>query len=661
MAKVKLSQFEIVALLEDGKKLTEYLQKQGSAHIENIQDDTFYKFRNDELMNTFDERYKKALNAAAVIEQNCLIKKTFLESFSDYTELAYHEYKDLCEQTDDILLTCQKVNALDEKVLSLKADIVKCQTMIDYYRPWKSLDIPMSSTRTRHTSIFIGYFKQNRNKEEILSLLSKELPEGTGVDVEIVSSDSMLTCCVFMCHELMKNEVFEALRKIGFNKPEYTANKLVRAVITEYEDKIREAENEILLLKNEISTFSDSYDRIRFLSDFYIIQKEKYEAISFSGMTDKTIYFEGYVPERLGEELKFEIEKRFTAEMNLSEPKYEEKDVPVLVHNSGFASGVESITDMYAHPSNKDVDPNFIMSVFYYLLFGLMLSDAGYGLLMIAFAVIAKIKVKVNESQNKFLNFALYCGISTTVWGVIFGSFFGDLIQTVCTEFLNMETAPDTALWFNPQDESVKMLLFSFLFGIIHLFAGLAVRFFNMLRHKDIIGAFCDVVPVILFVSGFAVIGKDFIEPVTAKTKDMGIKLLIIGAVLIVLTAGRSAKNILGKLGGGLYGLYNTTTGYLGDILSYARLLALNLVTAVIAMVVNQLASMAGNILIFIPIFLAGHAVNFAINLIGTYVHTNRLQYVEFFSKFYEGGGRSFTPFRINSKHFKFKEDTINE
>ena len=280
---------------------------------------------------------------------------------------------------------------------------------------------------------------------------------------------------------------------------------------------------------------------------------------------------------------------------------------------------------------------------------------------MIAFAVIAKIKVKVNESQNKFLNFALYCGISTTVWGVIFGSFFGDLIQTVCTEFLNMETAPDTALWFNPQDESVKMLLFSFLFGIIHLFAGLAVRFFNMLRHKDIIGAFCDVVPVILFVSGFAVIGKDFIEPVTAKTKDMGIKLLIIGAVLIVLTAGRSAKNILGKLGGGLYGLYNTTTGYLGDILSYARLLALNLVTAVIAMVVNQLASMAGNILIFIPIFLAGHAVNFAINLIGTYVHTNRLQYVEFFSKFYEGGGRSFTPVRINSKHFKFKEDTINE
>ena len=131
--------------------------------------------------------------------------------------------------------------------------------------------------------------------------------------------------------------------------------------------------------------------------------------------------------------------------------------------------------------------------------------------------------------------------------------------------------------------------------------------------------------------------------------------------MLIVLTAGRSAKNIFGKLGGGLYGLYNTTTGYLGDILSYSRLLALGLVTGVIANVVNMLAAMFSNIFLFIPIFLIGHAVNISVNLIGTYVHTSRLQYVEFFSKFYEGGGRIFTPFKINLKHYKIKEETINE
>ena len=135
----------------------------------------------------------------------------------------------------------------------------------------------------------------------------------------------------------------------------------------------------------------------------------------------------------------------------------------------------------------------------------------------------------------------------------------------------------------------------------------------------------------------------------------------LVGAILIVLTAGRSAKNIAGKLGGGLYALYSSTTGYLGDILSYSRLLALCLVTGVIGSVVNMLAAMMGNVVIFAFICVLGHSLNIAINLIGTYVHTCRLQYVEYFSKFYEGGGKVFTPLKINLQHFKFKEETINE
>ena len=160
-----------------------------------------------------------------------------------------------------------------------------------------------------------------------------------------------------------------------------------------------------------------------------------------------------------------------------------------------------------------------------------------------------------------------------------------------------------------------------------------------------------------IFVVGFAIVGGGIITEVPATVKPWGGKLLAIGAVLIVLTAGRSSKNIIGKLGGGLYGLYNTTTGYLGDILSYSRLLALGLVTGVIANAVNLLATMPGNFLLFIPIFILGHTINLAINVIGTYVHTNRLQYVEFFSKFYEGSGRIFEPFKINSKFFTIKED----
>ncbi len=312
---------------------------------------------------------------------------------------------------------------------------------------------------------------------------------------------------------------------------------------------------------------------------------------------------------------------------------------------------------MYSPVSNKDIDPNPIMSFFYYAFFGLMLSDAGYGILLIAFSVILKKKLKLKDSMKKMANMVFCCGVSTVIWGALFGGWFGDLIPVICTEFLGFAKAPSLAIWLEPMDNSITLLLYSFLFGIIHLFAGLLIRFYMLLKDKNFIGAIFDVIPVMMFVVGFAIVGCSFFTIVPDSIKPWGSKLLIVSGALIILTAGRSSKNIIGKLGGGLYALYNTASGYLGDILSYSRLLALGLVTGVIANVINLLGAMTGNIIGFILIFIIGHTINLAINLIGTYVHTCRLQYVEFFSKFYEGDGKTFTPFKINSKFFTIKED----
>ena len=255
----------------------------------------------------------------------------------------------------------------------------------------------------------------------------------------------------------------------------------------------------------------------------------------------------------------------------------------------------------------------------------------------------------------------LYCSISTIFWGVMFGGFFGDLIPTFSKTFLGITDLPSFAIWMDPMSNSIELLLYCFLFGILHLMAGVLIRGYMLIRDKNYLGAICDTIPVMVFVVGFAIFGADFFTEVPDNIKSVGTKILLAGAVLIVLTAGRSSKNILGKLGGGLYGLYNTATGYLGDILSYSRLLALSLVTGVIANVINLLGAMMGNIVAFVLIFILGHTINISINLIGTYVHTCRLQYVEFFSKFYEGSGRSFTPFKINSKFFTIKEENKYE
>ena len=662
MAKIKLVRFEIAAILEESRRLIDFLRLCGTTELSTVPDaDGLLSYQTDSLCESFERKSEKAEKCAEALEKYCKIKKPFLSSFSDCTEIELQDYRSVCDGADELMLVCDKINNLCEKISFENGEIIRQQTLIDYYKPWEKLDIPMSCVRTQNSSVFIGYFKEELSKDEIIARLASSAPEVDGVAAEVISSDKSQTCvCVFCFHE-DKAAIEAALRENGFIKPDNPAKTLPSAAIGKCEKAIAECKDNIGKYSLDIASFASFYNKIRLLSEYYSNQAEKYRAVSRAATSERAIYLEGYVPERDSEQLKFEIERRFTAQMDVYEPDYEKDDVPVLLENKPFAAGVESISNMYSPPSNNDVDPNPVMSFFYYALFGLMLSDAGYGLLMVIAALVAKFKLKFSGERAKTVSFIFWCGISTMFWGALFGGWFGDLIPTICTHFLGMEKGPDLAIWFTPVENSMKLLMFSFAFGLAHLYAGLAIRFYMLARRKQWLAAFSDVVPVMIFVAGFAAFGSSLLVQVSPAVKSVGTKLLLVGAILIVLTSGRSSKNILGKLGGGLYGLYNTATGYLGDILSYSRLLALGLVTGVIANVVNMLAAMFSNVLLFVLVFLAGHTVNIAVNLIGTYVHTSRLQYVEFFSKFYEGGGRIFTPFRLNLKHFKIKEDIIND
>ncbi len=662
MAKIKLVRFEIAAILEESRRLIDFLQRAGTTELTSAElEDGLSSYQTSSLCQSFERKSSLAAKSAAVLEKYCEMKKPFLASFSDCTEIGFQEYRSVCDEADDIMLVCDKINALSDKIAFENGEIIRQKTLIDYYKPWEKLDIPMSCVRTQSSNVFIGYFKEELSKDDIIAAIASSAPEADGIDCEIISSSKTQTCVVVFCYHGDALAVENALRENGFVKPDNPAKSLVSVAIKKCDDLIKESRDRIENYSLEISSNASFYDKIRLLSDYYSVQAEKYRAVEKAATSERAIFLSGFVPERDSEQLKFEIERRFTAQMEVFEPDYENEDVPVLIENRPFAAGVESISNMYSPPSNNDIDPNPVMSVFYYALFGLMLSDAGYGLLMIAAALFGKFKLKLSGAKAKTMSFAFWCGVSTTIWGILFGGFFGDLIPTVCTHFLGMEKGPDLALWFTPVENSMKLLMFSFAFGLAHLYAGLAIRFYMLAKKKQWLAAFCDVVPVMVFVAGFAAFGASMLTTVSPTVKSVGTKLLAVGAVLIVLTSGRSAKNIFGKLGGGLYGLYNTTTGYLGDILSYSRLLALSLVTGVIGNVVNMLAAMFNNVILFILVFLVGHAVNISVNLIGTYVHTSRLQYVEFFSKFYEGGGRIFTPFNLNLKHFKIKEDTIND
>lgn len=662
MAKIKLARFEIVALRQERKKIVEYLQRKGVTHLENVPlEDGISKYDSSESIEAFEKGLEVSTKALEIVEKERKKKKTLASFFNDYVEIDYDEYRQLSLKASSILKKCTDICSFAENYESNKAEIERKRNLIDSLKPWKDLDIPLGSRATAQTNIFIGTFKGRYSKEQLKKELLEKDSNLSEVEISVVHCDDFQSCVVVMCHRSVFKKTQKALSLLSFEAVDSEVKKIPKAAISDFEAEIESLKKENQAIQLKISDCAAEYEDIRFLNDYFNAALDRSKALELSGQTKSAVCFVGYVPERYSEELKFEVERKFTAELELSSPDYENDDVPVLIKNTAFASSVEKLTQDFSVASNKDIDPSFITAVFYFLLFGIMLSDAGYGLLLVLIAVILKYKFKPSGEKKKFVDFVLYCGISSTAFGILFGGFFGNVISVFAESFLGVQGGIKTALWLEKGTDTVKMLLLSFAVGAFQMLVGLAIRFYTLIKQKKVLAAFCDVVPVCLIVFGVFILGVGVFVSIQTKIKIIAAALSILGAVLTILTSGRSSENILGKLCGGLYGLYSSLIGTAADLLSYSRLLVLTFVSAAFANVVNTVASSGKNIIIFFLIFAVGHFFIFAMNLFGAYVYTNRLQFAHFFSKFYQGGGKTFTAYKINSKYFKFKEETINE
>ncbi|MEG2146583.1 MAG: V-type ATPase 116kDa subunit family protein, partial [Lachnospiraceae bacterium] len=435
------------------------------------------------------------------------------------------------------------------------------------------------------------------------------------------------------------------------------------------EESVLKLKEEIEQTEKEIKDYAGSREELKLISDYFRARSKKYEILGEVLQSKQTFIISGYIPTEKVTGVEQYLTDHYDLVVDIEEIK-EGEETPILLKNGTFSSSVEGVIESYGLPIKSEIDPSKIVSFFYVFFFGLMLSDAAYGLIVfIACFIVLKKFPRMAEGMNKTLHMFMYCGISTLFWGILFGGFFGDAIQVVSRVFFGHEIIVP-ALWFIPLNDPMRLLLYSMLFGTIHLFVGLGIKGYMCIRDKKYLDFVCDVVLWYALLIGLILIlipsdifssiaGMKMVFPpfVTMLSK----LLAIVGAVGIVLMSGRSSKNPGLRIALGAYDLYNIT-GWLSDVLSYSRLLALGLATGVIASVINQMGSMVGNsifgIIVFIIVFVAGHLFNMAINLLGAYVHTNRLQFVEFFGKFYEGGGRAFHPFNSNTKYVDIKEET---
>jgi V/A-type H+-transporting ATPase subunit I len=369
--------------------------------------------------------------------------------------------------------------------------------------------------------------------------------------------------------------------------------------------------------------------------------------------TDYTFILQGWIPSHLTESVEKALRSEFIIAFQSRKAKTED-EYPILLKNHPLVKPYEVVTDMFSPPSVRDIDPNPIMAPFFLLFFSMMLSDAGYGLILAAGCALLIWKLKVTGSMRSMAMFIFQGSLAAIVWGFLFGGFFGDMITALSSGRFSFPT-----IWFNPIEDPTRLMIWSVLFGVLHLFAGMLTKAYILIitgKWKD---AVFDVFSWIIALTGVGLLlgGPALSLPVLA---DIGKYMVITGFGVIVLFGGRDSENPVLRILKGIIGLYDITS-YVSDALSYTRILALSLATAVIGMVVNKLGSILGfgftGIILFIVVGLVGHMLNLAISTLGCYVHTSRLQYVEFFSKFYEGGGRAWDPLSVKMKYIKISNN----
>lgn len=672
MSIMPMKKINICAMKKDRKKLLEVLQIMGAMEIRDFSesDEIFSKINTKKTMEVFRDNAKIASDASKTLSKY-IPDNDKVTSLTGRKSISTKDYYNFVNESDEFMKIGYTVVNTEKTISEAENKIVNLKLEKEALKPWENLDIGMRFQGTKFTKAFIGTISGNYDHDEIILKIKEISSEIENFDVEIIEK-SLDSTYIFAICKIEEAEILEStIKKLGFAFPVKSTKKIPKDKINQINDKIKDLETEIEDYEKLIKSYSGAKNALKFLEDYYSIRSEKYEIISRLSHTRHTFILTGFVPENKAKNLEKILNEKFDLAMEFSKAD-EDENVPVSLKNTAFSSPVEPVLESYSLPGKGEIDPTPVMAVFYYILFGLMLSDAAYGLIMTLGCTVLLAKFRNMESGiKKFLKMFLYCGISTTFWGVMFGSYFGDAIEVVSDVFFkNKIVVP--ALWFVPLKEPIRMLSYSFALGIVHLFAGLflkLIELFKARKYKDIL---YDVISWYLLVGGAIVylltipmmtslLSLDFILPKIVA--DICLIAILLGAVLIILTAGRESKNPFKRLLKGLYGLYGVTS-YVSDIFSYSRLLALGLATGVIAQVFNKMGAMAGDgiigIIIFIFVFLVGHTMNIAINLLGAYVHTNRLQFVEFFSKFYEGGGKKFSPFSIKTKYYKIREELNN-
>ncbi|CDR30571.1 V-type ATP synthase subunit I [Acholeplasma oculi] len=541
--------------------------------------------------------------------------------------------------SNNTLLVANEIIEKQNQLTKHKEGFQKFKKKLETVLPYRLLPVEQAKLKNlKFTDVLLGKVKEER----LLSL--KGFLEGIDAYVDIISKDEFYTYInvvfdkeyyeqakdILNQHQFIEHEI----EKFSQKNPlmiEYYQNEM-----TKYQDAIVDIENFMIEHTKQLAELKLLYDQQ--------VSKDLRKQINL-GKTNQTVYIEGWMRgDQVADLEKVLKDESLTYELETRDAN-ENENVPTALKNNRLIKPFEYITNQFSIPSPKEIDPNPMMSFWYWIIFGIMMGDIGYGLSMILIFGLAAKFGKLRGGIKDLATIFFYSGFTAILAGLVFGSFFG---ATLYTPLLD------------PIQDPVPMLIISIAIGIIHIICALIMKMINTAKQGDILTGIADGLSWILILLGISIYAATMFIQLDAMLMNILTYIALgsigIGVLIIIVLSGRHTKSIFGKIMSAFGGLYSSTS-YLSDVLSYSRILALALSSAVIAFTMNLLADMVWNSIPFvgfllgIVVYLVGHIFNFVMGLLSAYVHAGRLQYLEYYGKFYEGGGYLFEPLQLQLKY----------
>ena len=649
MSVIEMSRLTLVGLAAQKAEVIEALMRLGAVELDEMPPQIV-----PAVMQPYDERYFISLNSVSRLEMAADFCRNHDPAsqrlVSGKRPAQVDEFIVAGQREHDIMKQLVAFEHIQTQIADLHTTIANSQATTELLPPWRGLNMDLSLTATRETVVFTGAFPAREALDAFLATTKEDAPQ---THVEVFSEDAGVVRAVIVTLNSRESLVHASLRQHGFHLlPAQGLMGRPDEILARIEDHADDQKRRLARLKTELQEMTCHGKDFELLHDYYLLQSDKIDTLSCLPGTTNTFYLTGWIPAHLAAETIEALKSRFLVAAQARRPSQDEEP-PIQFNNPQVVKPFEMIVEMFSAPSTEDVDPSPLLAPFFFLFFGMMLSDIGYGLVLAGLTGYLAFKKKAEGELGRMSRMLFISGIGSIIWGILFGGFFGDMLTVLSQGKIQVPS-----LWFNPMNEPMTLMVWSMVFGALHLFVAMGAKIYLLVRSGKTFDALVDIVPWYFLLTGLGLlIGGDSIIP-GVSLKMAGQVMAIAGAGVLLLFGGRDAKNPIMRLLKGLLSLYNIT-GYFSDILSYTRILALVLATSVIAMVFNKLGFLFGptplGYVVFVIAALIGHSLNLALSALSAYVHTSRLHYVEFFSKFYEGGGRLFKPLRTRTRFIYFQ------